>query len=204
MNFAKTLVLLVTLVLGALAQAPVVPDQFSVNERILSVMTTLDLDGPSGSFGTVTKRFFSVADQFDWTAPSGATVATGRKRLLSWGNIVEVFDGSGHKIGTIKEEILKSLFKVYTTYWILDANDRPVARSEKVDWLGTEITMFDGGGHRVVRLSRPWINLLGDKWEVQVANQKVVDPRLIVMTSVFKTDADNQRREAENRRREKD
>lgn len=194
MNLIKTLALLATLTLGAWAQAPALPAQFSVNERVLSVMTTLDLDGPSGSFGKVTKRFFSVADQFDWTAPSGATVATGRKRLLSWGNIVEVTDGSGHKIGTIKEEILKSLFKVYTTYWILDANDRPVARSEKVDWLGTEITMFDGGGHQIVRLSRPWINPLGDKWEVQVFNQQAVDPRLIVMTSIFKTDADNQRR----------
>ena len=179
---------------GLFAQTPSVPSRFSVNERVLSLVTTLDLVGPSGCFGKVTKRFFSMADQFDWTASSGTPVATGRKRILSWGNVIDVMDARGRKIGTIKEEVLKSFFKVYTTYRILDANDRPVARSEKVDWLGSEITMFDGSGRRVVRLSRPWINPLGDKWEVQVANQQTVDPRLIVMTGVFKTDADNQRR----------
>jgi hypothetical protein len=82
------------------------------------------------------------------------------------GTAIDVTDTHGRKVGTIREEVAKSFIKTYTTYRILDAQDRIVANSVNVEWLGTEILLTDAGGRGIVRLDRPWPCPIGDKWDV--------------------------------------
>ncbi len=181
----------------ALEDAPELPNELTITERIISLVTTFDLASSKGSLGTVSKRFISFADKFDWY-DGARLVATGRKQILSWGATVDVFDARAGKIGTIKEQVLKSLFKVYTTYSIQDASGNTVAESEKVQWLATKFTLRDRKGYVVARIERPWLNVLRDRWTVKISDHKAVDSRLLVMIGVFKTDVDNQRRASSN------
>ena len=90
--------------------------------------------------------------------------------------------------------MLKSLFKIHTTYSILDASDREIAVSEKVDWISTSVTLSKPNGGVIATLKRPWLNILADSWTVKVADKSAVDPRLIVMIAAYKTSVDNDRR----------
>lgn len=186
-------VLLSTLSLYA-AEAPRLPDEFTITERIISLVTTFDLAANKRSLGTVQKRFLSLATKFDWYDPSGALVATGRKQILSWGATVDVFDAENVKLGTIKEQVFRSLLKVYTYYSILDASGKQIAESEKVDWLATKFTIRDNKGYVVAEISRPWINWFRDRWTAKISDHKAIDSRLMVMIGVYKTDVDNARR----------
>ena len=106
-------------------------------------------------------------------------------------------------IGTIKEEILKSLFKVYTAYRILDAQDRLVATSEKVEWLSTDIVLRDPSGRVVAEVRRGFTeNLLRltDRWDVSIRDPQAVDPRMVVMIAAYKSSVDNDRRKEEPRK----
>jgi len=179
---------------GTGCPVPSVPSKFTLKEKVISLTTTFDLKGGGKSLGRITEKIFSLTRAFTYDDASGNRIAEARAKLLSWGNQVIVTDCQGREIGTIKEEIFKSLFKVRTIYKILDARDHEIAKSEKVDWVGTSFTLRDGRGRKVASLERPWINLLSDSWDVTIHDSKAVDPRMIVMIAAFKTSVDNARR----------
>lgn len=174
------------------AAAPL-PARFKVRERVLSWTTTFDIMDDSRTYGVVAEKLLSLTRSFTYTDASGACVAQARQRLLSWGSHVDVTDCQGRAVGSIKEEVLKSLFKVHTTYAILDAGGRELAKSTKVDWIGTQVTLT-AGGRTVAELKRAWLQWFRDTWEVQVVDPAAVDPRLIVMIGAYKTSVDNARR----------
>lgn len=193
---------LLTLLLGTvlMASSPTVPNVFVVNERMLSWTTSFDLEA-APSLGKVTKKFWSMADQYEWTAPNGSLVAVGRKQVFSWGNTIDVRGAQGEYVGQIKEQVFKSMWtKTYSSYAIFNSQGQQVATSEKLDWFGTDITLWDGRGQRIATVCRPWVNFMGDKWKVEIQNPQVVDSRIIVMVGVFKTDADNQRRSEKSKK----
>lgn len=196
---------LLALLLGTvlLAGGPTVPNTFVVNERALSWTTTFDLEA-SPAQGKVTKKFWSMADQYEWTAPNGSVVAVGRKQIFSWGNAIDVRGAQGEYVGQIKEQVFKSMWtKTYSCYSILNAQGQQVATSEKLDWFGTDITLWGGRGQRIATVCRPWVNFMGDKWKVEILDPQAVDSRIIVMVGVFKTDADNIRRSEKSKKSKK-
>lgn len=60
------------------------------------------------------QRFFSWFDSYDIYDEEGRTVFTVQGRL-AWGHCLEIHDGSGRHIGTVKEEVLTFLprFRLY-------------------------------------------------------------------------------------------
>ncbi len=172
---------------------PKLQDEFILNERIISLTTTLDLEDDNGKFGTIKEKLISLARSFTYTGPSNETIATAKQKLFSWGVQIDVFDCARKKIGTIKENILKSMFKTYTTYSIEDASGEIVAISKKVSWLATSFSLKTPEGKDIAKMKRPVINFFGDKWKMQIENHKQVDPRLYIMIAAYKTSADNQR-----------
>lgn len=171
-----------------------VPSEFTIRERIVSLTDTFDLKAGGKDLGEIDEKLISLTKSFTLTAPGGACVAKARSRFMSWGTYIDVTDCSGAKIGVIKEQVLKSLFKVHTTYAILDAADREAAVSTKVDWICTSVTLRRPGGAEVATLDRRWLNILSDSWTVRIQDAAAVDPRLIVMIAAYKTSVDNDRR----------
>ena len=185
-------------------QGPVLPDEFTVHERVISLTDTFDLKAGSSSFGTITEKFFSLAKAFTYVDGSGRCVAKARARLLSWGTHIDVTDCSDRPVGTIKENVMKSWFKVWTTYSILDARNAEVAVSEKVEWISTDLLIRRPGGGEIASLHRPWLNVFSDNWAVKIRDHAAVDSRLIVLIAAYKTSVDNDRRAEEDSKKKDD
>jgi len=180
--------------------APALPDELTVHERVIALTDTFDLKAGGATIGTITEKFFSLTKAFTYVDASGACVAKARARLLSWGTYIDVTDCSDRPVGAIKENVLKSLFKVYTTYSILDGQNREAATSEKVEWVSTNLVMRRPDGATIAELHRPWLNVLSDNWTVKIRDHAAVDSRLIVLIAAYKTSVDNDRRAEESRK----
>jgi uncharacterized protein YxjI len=152
------------------------------------------LSGDEGSDeGSIDERVLAVGNTFSLKDHHGDVVATGKEHPFSWGTQVDVFDGSGKKIGTLKEEVWSSLLSWQTHYQILDANGAVVAESAKEDWLTTHIEMTGRDGKRLLTLDRPAFTLTGDRWSVHFDDQTMVDPRIGLLAAAFKSAADRHR-----------
>lgn len=171
---------------------PQLDDSITVTEHLMSFVTKFSVELDSGSFGTIKKKIFSFASEFNWISPEGVYIASAKTSLFSWGVRIEVFDCNEQKIGTIKEKIFQRTIN-RTEYSILDRNDFEVATSEKFEVganLKTSILLKDNAGSDVAELERDWFSFT-DKWQIDIYDHSVVDPRILIMLGVFKTDADN-------------
>jgi len=192
----------------AAQEVPKIPQSFSIRERFFSLTDSFDLKDAEGKrFGRISEHLISLTKSFTYTDGEGKKLAHARAKFFALGSTVIVEDGEGRKIGTIKEDIIKSLLKVYTHYRILDARDNVVATSEKVEVLSTQILLRDTSGRIVAELRRGFAeNLfrLTDRWDVRIYDSESVDPRLLVMIAAFKTSVDNDRRKEEQRRKDEE
>ncbi|MBI5240763.1 MAG: hypothetical protein HY926_09845 [Elusimicrobia bacterium] len=184
--------------------APQLPSEFKIKERVISLTDTFDVVAGGQKYGTITEKFFSLTRSFKYKDSQDNLVAEARARILSWGTHIDVTDNLGQPIGSIKEQVFKSLFKVYTAYSILDAGGKEIALSEKVDWIGTKLAISDKQGRLVATIERPWINFFSDHWTVKVHDPKTVDSRVMVMIAAYKTSVDNARRRDSERRKNDD
>ncbi|HAZ08310.1 MAG TPA: hypothetical protein DCZ01_07285 [Elusimicrobia bacterium] len=181
--------------------APTLPDEMTVHERVISLVDTFDLKAGDSTLGTITRKFFSLTKAFTYIDAKDNCIAKARARLLSWGAHIDVTDCSDLPIGAIKENVLKSFFKVYTQYSMLDSQGAEIATSEKVDWISTDLTIRRPDGRTVATLHRPWLNIFSDNWTVKIADHAAVDSRLIVMIAAYKTSVDNDRRKEREEKR---
>jgi uncharacterized protein YxjI len=177
---------------------PSIPNQVELKEKIISLTTSFDLSGQARKLGRVSAKFFSLTDTFTYEDVSGNKIAEGKTRFFSWGVHIDVTDCEGKKIAEIKENWLKSFFKVHTVYSILDARGALVAQSEKVDWISTEFNLYDARRNNLAKIKRPWINFLSDKWTIDIYSPQAIDPRILVLIGAFKTHIDNKRRAEED------
>lgn len=198
-KLARLLPLLVFVLPSALpsvAQAecpmPNLPSQFSLTERWLSWTTKFDLASESGSHGTVTEKLLSLTMSFEYRDDRNQLIAKARETFFSWGSEVVVYDCEDHKIGMIKEQVFKSLFKAYTTYAISDAADQPVGVSQKTEFFSANFSVTDTAGRDVAVITCPFFRLR-DKWQLTVVDKAPIDMRLIVMIGAYKTAKDHQR-----------
>lgn len=165
------------------------PNSFYLDEHVVTWTTKLSVvsnDGDTG-YGTVTKHALAIGTKFTYTDGEGKVAATAKKQLISWGTKIDIYDEHGNLLGTLKEKVFESLLKTWTTYQIVDANDNIIAESEKVQFGATKFTLKTPGGVEVVKLYRPWINVTGDNWYVDIKNQNVVDKRILIMIAAFKS-----------------
>jgi len=173
------------------------PSNYRLHEHIISFPTskfTLQDENGYGNYGTITEKFFSLAPAFYFHDAQGNLIASARSRIFALGSTCDVFDANGKKIATIKEKILKSLFKAYTQYSILDGEGNEIATSDKVELFATHFKLRDETGRVVAEMKRPFFNLLSDNWYVSSEGDSAVDPRVIALIPAFKTIADNTRK----------
>jgi len=191
----------------AAQEVPNIPQSFSIRERFFSLTDSFDLKDSEGKrFGRVSEKLISLTKSFTYKDADGKKLARARAKFFALGSTVVVEDGEGRRIGTINEDVIKSLFKVYTHYRILDAQDNVVASSEKLEALSTVVLLRDNSGRIVAELRRGFTqNLLRltDRWDVRIYESDSVDPRLLVMIAAYKTSVDNDRRKEQEQERER-
>ncbi|MDD5456005.1 MAG: hypothetical protein PHV30_03115 [Candidatus Margulisbacteria bacterium] len=168
-----------------------IPSKFNVCEKRLTLTTSFSVSSDAGEHGSVRAKFFNLSTQFEFKDKSDNLVATGKKALVSWGTRIDVYDSQNNKIGTIREEVLKSLFKRYTSYKILDSNGNEIAKSKKLDFGATGITLYNPSGKEIATIDRPWINIFRDNWNIDIKDRSAVDMRILVLIGAYKTYSDN-------------
>lgn len=194
-NLTRTILSLVLVLSSIQAVAwdvPDLPSEFKLTERFFAWTHTFDITSDRGNLGTVVKKFLSWGSTFTYKDAAGNKVATAKARVFSWGTHIDVHDAEDRKIGAIKEQVWKSLFKFTTTYSILDADDKQIGESEKVDWVGTNFSLTDRKGRLIATIERPFWRWR-DTWTVRIGDAKAVDPRIIIMIGVYKSDVDHAR-----------
>lgn len=175
----------------------VVPDQFSIIERIISFNSSLVIkDLNKKSYGKVSRRFFSLSRQFYFHDTEKKLIANGRARIFSWGHHVDITDCNGKKIGAIKEQIFPAMITggIYSVYTFLDDQNQITARTQKVELVSTSFDIFTAQAPQtqVATVTRSFLGkLFNDRWSVNVYNNSAVDKRILIMLAAFKTSMDN-------------
>lgn len=175
------------------------PSEFELKETGWSVFagsgyTSFAIRASGRAIGKVEENIWSWTRSFEYRDADDRLVAQAKEKAFSWGVQVDISDCDGRKLGTLKEVLHKSLFKVQTTYSVLDADGEQIATSEKHDWITTDFLLKDPSGREVAAMHRPW-SFGGDTWEVSILEREALDARLYVMIGAFKTSVDKQRRE---------
>lgn len=124
-------------------------------------------------------------------------VASADKSLFSWGAEMNIYDKDGNSIGKIKEKVLSSMFKTYTSYIIYDKNDKVIWNSEKVEFWVTTIKIKDPKGNIIFTLKRGLFNIFTDDWSVEKNKEKAIDDRIVVFIAAFKTISDQEKEREE-------
>ncbi len=172
------------------------PAKSVIKEKFFSIGNDFEIyaEGEKDYRGKIVQRILNLTTTFELLDEKGELVAKARSKFWALGSTIEVTDAEGKKIGTIKENVLKSLFKVTTSYRVLDAQDKEIGISKKLDLLSTDIVVYDLAGKQLFQTKRPWLNLLTDKWTTTLDSKSTIDPRILVFIPAYKTAVDNYRR----------
>jgi uncharacterized protein YxjI len=170
-----------------------IPNSFKVSEKIISYGCDFNISSGGKSYGKVEEKVFRATKSFKYYDNNGGELARATQSFLSWGVEIKVYDNNNKHIGTIKEEIFESLFSIKTIYSIYSPSGKMLATSKKLDFIGTDIEIFENGISTVV-MKRPMFNLLSDDWSVDIKSTKI-DKRILIFIPCYKTSADNKRKE---------
>ena len=176
------------------AQPLRLPEEFTVEERLFSWVSTFDVNCDLGTFAVARKRFFSLTPSFDLEDAQGQLLASAQARFFAWGTVADVVGWEGEKIGWIEEEVVRLI--PWAEYRIFNWENRLVAIA-RMNFFGTcfEIYHPDRPEEIYATLSRPFIRIFREYWTVQILNYRVfeegfIDPRLLVLLAAYQSDKD--------------
>ncbi len=167
---------------------------YKIKEKILSIGHDFEITSGLQNVGSIRQRVFNWGKTFEMMNEADQLVARAEARIFSIGSKVDIYDCVGRLIGSVQENVLKSLFKVHTVYSVFNPNGEKIGQSKKLDWVGTDITYYSVSGHPMAQMSRPWINWFVDTWTISF-NSTQVDPRLFFFAAAYKTAVDADRRQ---------
>ena len=151
----------------------------------------MQIKDQNGSFGSIQERMLNLARTFEYFDHNKQLQAKAKARLLSWGTHIDVTDAQGLKIGSIEEQVIKSLFKVSTSYVIKDATGAEVADSGKLDLFSTEFKIKDRSQKTIATMNRSNFDIGGATWHCHVDADIGFDKRLLLFIPAYKTASDN-------------
>lgn len=198
-NITKYLAIFTFVVFAQVALAAECPtiqksSQLNVNQRLLSFGTDFDIRSSGAPAGKVVQKVLNVGRTFELRNEKNELVAAAHQRVISLGVKIDVRDCNNQPIGSLQENILKSLLKVQTVYSIFNGQNQLVGQSVKLDWFGTDIRFYDSSGRLAATLSRPYWRLLVDKWTLSLGSA-ALDQRVLLFAAAYKTTVDRERRD---------
>lgn len=159
---------------GGLSACPAfnVPEtgEFRLEENF-GIATNLEIQTLDGeAFGTLDERVLTIGPEYRVLNHEGELVARAKQKLISWGVTVRIEDCLGRHMATVEERVMESLWKVRTTYDILDAAGQRVMRSDKREFGGVTMEFVMADGSVLGRVERSLLGgLLYDVWTGSVA-----------------------------------
>lgn len=192
--FSTTITTILSSSIPEQSTAKYLPEEFFVNQRLLSWTTSFDVESKELKLGYVHRRFLSLAIQYDFYDVQEKLQATARQRFFSFGSLFDITDVDENTLGTVEERI----FTFFPTFTIVSPTGQILADASLNFW-GTTYTLTSPlipNSEPIATLSRPFINWWGiDNWTVkilkpEVFNENNIDPRLFVVVMAFQTDRD--------------
>ena len=168
---------------------------YQMKQVYLTIGTDFDLYSTSGQYaGKIIEKVFNPrpGKTFDLVDDKGQRVARARERFFSFFTKIDVFDCHKRFIGSLQKNYIRSKMDIGSSYSILDAKNKVVGQSRKLDLLNSEITFYDTQQRIVAVAHRPVINVARDSWDVQIyADLATFDPRVFLFAPAFKTAKDS-------------
>jgi len=161
------------------------PNNFTIEEDVMSIGTDFEL---SGCEGYIDQKLLSLSSSFTLRLDKGVC-AISKQRIFSIGSKIDIFDGQGRKLGMIEEQIFSN-WGVYSRYVIYDKYGKKIAESRKHQLMATEFVITDMNGKTICVITRPAINFFSDTWRVSFKDSSY-DKRLFIFIPCYKTYRDN-------------
>jgi len=152
-------------------------NSFTMDQELL----TIGMDMTISTGGRVEQRTLSFGNKFEYFDQSGKLKATANQEVFSLGTVINISDESGNKIGSVEQEIIESMFSMYSKYSIKDANGKIIGKSDKLDFFTTNVDISDMNGGSIT-MSKAYLSI-GDSWEVNINSS--IDKRLIIFIPAF-------------------
>ncbi len=168
------------------------PNDFTVKQRWLSMTRTFDIETDLYKIGTVHRRLFSWTTAYDFYNLNEELQATASQRFFSLGAIFDVETVEGVPLGRVEEHVLT----LYHTFDLISPTDE-LLTTAKLNFWRTKYTLTDptDPDHVIAFLQRPYFRFR-DVWNVRITDpafftQKKIDPTLFILIMAFQTDLDH-------------
>ena len=169
---------------------------FFVNQHWFSFTNTFDIDSPNGKLGTIHRKFFSLAVQYDFYDVHEELQSSARMRFFSFGALFDVTDKNEGLLGTVEQK----LFCFFPTFELFSSERYSLAIA-KMNFWGTKYSLYDPRtNEQFAEMTRPFFRFR-DTWTVTLdfpgaLKEKNIDPRLFMVVIAFQTDRDRWARQA--------
>lgn len=158
------------------------PSNFDMDEQLIAIGMDMDITSGGDNYGRVEERTLNWGRTFELFNPSGTKIATAKQEVFSLYTDIKIKDENGSLIGSLEQEIMDSMFSIYSIYSIKDASGKVIGRSEKLDFFTTEIEILDNSGNLLVSLDKAFMSI-GDSWSVKTNGN--LDNRIVVFIPAF-------------------
>ena len=158
-----------------------------MNQKLLTIGTDMEIS----TGGRVEERTLSWGNEFEYFDENGKLIATAKEEVFSLGVVINITDEKGIKIGSVEQEVLESMFSVYSIYSIKDASGKVIAKSDKLDFFTTSVEIEDNYGG-LISMDKEYFSI-GDSWSISINSN--IDKRLVIFIPSFITSAQSKKSE---------
>ncbi len=170
------------------------PNTFRMEESLMSFGLDMSITDDSGNdYGIVEERTMSFTKTFELLDSGRNVIAKGQTEAFSLTTTIDIEDESGKLIGTLEEEIFENLFSLGSLYTIKDANGKVIAKSRKLDFFTTDVSINGSAGN--ITMSKEFLSF-GDQWEIKYNGS--IDKRLVAFIPAFISSAQKERRKKDD------
>ncbi|MCB9091620.1 MAG: hypothetical protein H6621_08700 [Halobacteriovoraceae bacterium] len=167
------------------------PSNFTARERILSLATTIDIDGDNIEWGMIEKENREDGQVVFHYSYNGIEVAYARGHVNFDGGELEIFDCEDNKLGILKETITKEKQSSQNKVQYKLSNKEGIEISQTLK-KKLDVTDFqlEYNKEQTIRIWRPW-TWLNDNWNIEWNNNSGLDSRLFIFIPAYRTHADD-------------
>lgn len=184
------------------------PGSFSVEETSSFFGSNFVVQTPRGQAATITQKLLSFATTYEVKDKQGGLVATGSQVVFTWGKQMDVVDCGGQMIGSIKVQITASGFPGFarrstatSKIEVLNPSGGTIATSGEFARQATNFQLKTAGNKILAKMRRPTSGS-STKWQTDVVDSSVIDPRILILVGVFKAEVDKRWEKAEKNEEE--
>jgi uncharacterized protein YxjI len=166
------------------------PSTFRMEESLMSFGLDMNITDDNGNdYGIVEERTLSFTKTFELLDSNGNVIAKGQTEAFTLTTVVDVKDESGKLIGTLEQEIFENLFDFGSLYTIKDVNGKVVAKSRKIDFFTTDVSINGSSGN--ITMTKEFLSF-GDQWEIKYNGS--IDKRLVAFIPAFISSSQKEKR----------